>query len=854
MTCAEVESISSKKQQYVPYVGPRPFKNNSQDRAVFFGRDYESQEIISLILANPIVLVYSPSGSGKSSIFNAKIYPMLEEQYGFQVFPTALVRGAIPEDLEIDKIPNLFIFNTLQSLIPNSNSKVNSTSIQKEDLSSFIKKQQYSRLSSKIDDIEEKEGEMGDDDGEPHLRLIVFDQFEDFFNIFPLNDWQKQQNDFFIQVIKALEDDPSLRIVFVMREEYVAQLDHFANNLPGRLRARYRLEPLRREAALLTITQPLKNTSVYFAPGVAEELVDNLTKIHVEDVFHHSIITKGEYVEPVHLQVVCQRLWNKVVSQRLTQITHDQLDDVDAALKEFYEEAVHDTSKQTKIKEEIIRNWCENKLITTTGTRSIIHQESNTTGGLSNNAVSLLEKKYLVRAESRFGATWFELTHDRLIEPIKESNKIWHKQQAKSKRSSHLKVIVPITVIAIVLISIFVYNIYEQSILQQQKLLSQQKKLVNALVDASISLVNKGNYTGAISNLNKVLSIDSKNVNALIGKSLALDHLGNHTGSIQYLKKALSVNSKDVNTLNIKGVALKRFGNYTGAISYYDKALAINSKYVDALNNKGLALDHLGNHTGAISYYDKALAINSKYVMALYDKGLALDHLGNHTGAISYYDKALAINSKYVDALNNKGISLDNLGNHTGAISYYDKVLAIDPKDVDALNNKGFALSELGKYNEGIVFIDKALSINPKNTDALDSKGFALDGLGRHNEAIGLFDKALSINPKNTDALVHKGFALSELGKYNEGIVFIDKALSINPKNTDALDSKGFALDGLGRHNEAIGLFDKALSINPKNTDVLNAKKHSLIAFNDQTTTLSQTSSYNQTTTAPTAQ
>src|SRR5690242_2690633 len=382
---------------FLPYVGPRPFQNNPQDRALFYGRDWESQEIISLILANPIVLVYSQSGSGKTSLFNAKIFPNLAEQYGFQVFPTALVRGAIPEDLDIDKISNLYIFNTLQSLhIDFNDAKSDPIASSNKDLISFLKV--YPRISSDIDNNEEQGEE------EPSLRLMIFDQFEDFFNTFPPNNWQNQQNDFFIQITKALEDDPLLRIVFVMREEYVAQLDPFAYGLPGKLRARFRLEPLRRDAALLAVTQPIKNTGVCFAPGVAEELVDNLTKIHVEDVFHKPITTKGEYVEPVHLQVVCQRLWNKaIISQKLTQITHDQLEDVDAALKDFYEDAVRDTAKQTGIKEETIRDWCENKLITTSGTRSIIHQESNLTGGLSNKAVSILENKYyLIRAESRF--------------------------------------------------------------------------------------------------------------------------------------------------------------------------------------------------------------------------------------------------------------------------------------------------------------------------------------------------------------------------------------------------------------------------------------------------------------------
>jgi hypothetical protein len=104
---------------------------------------------------------------------------------------------------------------------------------------------------------------------------------------------------------------------------------------------------------------------------------------------------------------------------------------VDAALKDFYEEAVHDTVKQTGIKENVIRDWCEDKLITTSGTRSIIHQEYDSTGGLSNEAVSVLASKHLIREESRFGATWIELTHDRLIDPIKTSNKEWRVEQER---------------------------------------------------------------------------------------------------------------------------------------------------------------------------------------------------------------------------------------------------------------------------------------------------------------------------------------------------------------------------------------------------------------------------------------
>jgi Flp pilus assembly protein TadD len=83
------------------------------------------------------------------------------------------------------------------------------------------------------------------------------------------------------------------------------------------------------------------------------------------------------------------------------------------------------------------------------------------------------------------------------------------------------------------------------------------------LVDASASLIDKGNYTGAITNLDKVLTIEPKNLNALIEKGVALDSLGNHAGGIQYYNKALSVDPKDEDALNAKKQALAVFNNQT---------------------------------------------------------------------------------------------------------------------------------------------------------------------------------------------------------------------------------------------------------------------------------------------------
>ena len=131
--------------------------------------------------------------------------------------------------------------------------------------------------------------------------------------------------------------------------------------------------------------------------------------------------------------------------------------------------------------------------------------------------------------------------------------------------------------------------------------------VVSALVDASTSLINSGNYTGAIKNLDKALSIDPNNVGALTNKGRALDHLD----------------------------------NYIEATKYIDKALAINPDYVPALENKGIILFDTSNRTEAKKYIDKALSlgrkdrsVNSHDELELTTKGIALRQLGNYTQAI----------------------------------------------------------------------------------------------------------------------------------------------------------------------------------------------------------------------------
>src|SRR5262245_38894998 len=97
-----------------PYVGPRFFDRNGSDRARFFGRDREAEEIVSLILGHPLVLVYAQSGAGKTSLFNANVIRILEEEYAFEVPPLARVQGVLPPEASAREIANLYVYNALR--------------------------------------------------------------------------------------------------------------------------------------------------------------------------------------------------------------------------------------------------------------------------------------------------------------------------------------------------------------------------------------------------------------------------------------------------------------------------------------------------------------------------------------------------------------------------------------------------------------------------------------------------------------------------------------------------------------------------------------------------------------------
>jgi ABC-type branched-subunit amino acid transport system substrate-binding protein len=403
------------EERHNPYVGPRPFEREDANR--FFGRAREIRDVVSLIVAQRVLLLYSASGAGKTSLMKAGVLPVLEEEKGFDVLPVARLRsGDPPQDR------NVFTFGLLSS----------------------IGKEQP--RSSSLGQLLEQRPKRAN----ASLRALVIDQFEELFTAYPER-WHERAG-LFEDLRQASDADPGLRIVLATREDFLAQLDPFTLLLPGGLRTRFRLERLNRASALAAVKGPIAETGRTFAAGAAEALIADLLQFQVETDSGNRADVEGEFVEPVQLQVTCRNLWNELPPD-VNEITTEHLrifGNVDQVLAEFYDDSVRAAAAASKLPERRLRRLIEDELITSVGTRGTAYRTGETTGKIPNAAIDELESKHLVRAEIRAYARWYELTHDRLIKPIRTSNERHFASLARTRRRRVLWAVGVLPVLAVI--------------------------------------------------------------------------------------------------------------------------------------------------------------------------------------------------------------------------------------------------------------------------------------------------------------------------------------------------------------------------------------------------------------------
>ncbi|MEK7728074.1 MAG: hypothetical protein AAB354_06630, partial [candidate division KSB1 bacterium] len=110
-----------------------------------------------------------------------------------------------------------------------------------------------------------------------HLRpvYLIFDQFEELFIL-----GSKEEQQIFIRTIAALlKSEVACKIIFAMREEYLAMLYDFEKAVPSLFNKRFRVEPMSLHNVQQVITGTTAAFGIKFEHGdkTAQQIIDNLS-------------------------------------------------------------------------------------------------------------------------------------------------------------------------------------------------------------------------------------------------------------------------------------------------------------------------------------------------------------------------------------------------------------------------------------------------------------------------------------------------------------------------------------------------------------------------------------------------
>ena len=409
MTGGEAKSQMGESSEH-PWLGLAAYREC--DAGLFYGREREAAALHRLVHREPLTVVFGPSGTGKSSLLNAGLFPRLrDEQF-------------LPIPIRIDH--SWQVAHGLQ-IVSRITEALADRDIDAEPLNTPIGEGEESvweylhRL------------EFWDRRNRLITPVLVFDQFEE---IFTMSQHRPEAKAFLDELADLIENyvphhlqecldkdgmhlpegyqQRHFKIIVSLREDFVSRLDGLRKAMPSIMHNRFSLDRMDGGQALDAITKPGGHL---VDEAVAREIVQFVADDHTHDRSDPDEDTsfKSLQIEPALLSLVCRELNNRRVSLREPKITSEQVKSSrDDILQDFYERSFDEL-------DESVRTFVEDRLVTASGFRSTVALEDATESGLAPQALVHLVDRRLLRKEDRLGIPHLELTHDVLTSVVQKS-------------------------------------------------------------------------------------------------------------------------------------------------------------------------------------------------------------------------------------------------------------------------------------------------------------------------------------------------------------------------------------------------------------------------------------------------
>jgi uncharacterized protein YjbI with pentapeptide repeats len=437
------------------YRGTLPFGNSAADQALFCGRGAETEQLTSQIAASPIVLAFSRSGLGKTSLINAGVAPSLRLR-GYLPIVARLTGGELDaQRLQPDRDDRVTgdIAGSLLDQIEQSAAAAGAKMEGDRDRGSlwaffsstrFLTGGRVARPVLIIDQFEELFSRIA-----TGAKEAIVDQLSDFARNRPPDELRKDAEARIEQAGSEQERQKLIRLaygevghdaklVLVMREEFLPQLEELKSRIPAIFRTTFRLLPLTPAEAREAIVIPAERVGAFGGRSFSyePETVDQIVSFLRTKIVNGQELA-GDSIEPMQLQMLCSDLERRCAAAKKPSISSSDLGGIKGmrrVIDDYYRRVIESLPR--------IRRWwngrryrlswsnwglfnlprvaarylCEIQLVTSFGQRNSVQYDviTNEIGVQPVDLVWMVDS-YLLRTDARLNTQFYELSHDSLV-------------------------------------------------------------------------------------------------------------------------------------------------------------------------------------------------------------------------------------------------------------------------------------------------------------------------------------------------------------------------------------------------------------------------------------------------------
>jgi Leucine rich repeat len=544
------------------YPGTQPFSTGQQH--LFFGREEDIVRVHRMVKTQPLVLLYSKSGLGKSSLLNAGIIPEVQQEGNYTPLVirfNAWMDGKRETPAEI----------ALMQLSPEGSQTTFLDTLLQDERSLWH---------------ELKEAQIAS--GGRKRYLLIFDQFEELFS-YPAeqidalktqlaealytkipqryrNILEKQLEEGNCKLsdteFDQLEEQPEVRVLLSIRSDRMHLMERLSDALPDILSHCYELHALSALGAEAAISAPAKMEGDFSTPAFAYA-PDALKEIiaFLDDA-------EGR-IETVQLQILCRNFEERARQENIRQFNLSNLGDLRLVIDQFYNRqlaALGDESAQQPA-----RRLIEEGLIVPEDKQRLTLHEAQIASlfKVSPEHLALLVDSGLLRAEmAPRGGYNYELSHDTLVDPALSARAIRKKQEEnillaeeQRKRQRARQIAFGFGFLAILSLATAVFAVLQAQKAQkaQAEALVQQKEADAQRNEAELQKNNALQSREAADSSARIALTEKEKAELLAAKGSRLEQSISGTDTYRYLvQKGQEYMLKD--------------GDYRNALTYFATA------------------------------------------------------------------------------------------------------------------------------------------------------------------------------------------------------------------------------------------------------------------------------------------